>query len=277
MQKFHVPESAIKFTSRAKYIPQQDGSFRLVQIQNFSSPMFRESGWETENKCSNLLFSPDDYDIENTSENCADYSAANLERATRRAKINAFDIILSNPDLDTFATFTFAPDETLDKSAYDQVYSKLSPWLSNRVQRNNLKYVIVPEYHKSGDIHFHGILNSAALKLDRAYSEKTGRPLSSRGNPLYNIKDWKHGFTTAAVIGNAQEDRDKVAKYIFKYMGKQLGARIGGRYALIGGDLRRPVYVYSNSVDELLDGATPATYDREVDIGELKYREWCFV
>lgn len=278
MQFLKVPESATKFTTRGKYIPQPDGSLRLVQIQSFSVPKFRQSGWEDHQIPNSLLFSPDDYFIdESDCEDCADYTAANLERATRRAKINAFDIILSNPELDTFGTFTFRPEDHLDKSAYDQVYDRLRPWLSNRVQRNGLKYVIVPEYHKSGDIHFHGIINSSAVKLEQVFSPKTGRPLTRSRKPLYNITDWKYGFSTASVIGGAAEDRDKVAKYIFKYMGKQLGARIGGRYALIGGDLKRPQYVYTNSADELLDGATAAKYDRTVDIGDITYREWTFV
>ena len=170
MQFLNVPESATKFTTRAKYIPQSDGSLRLVQIQNFSVPKFRPSGWE--DSAQSLLFDPSDYVIDGVEsdsdefEEVPDYTAANIARAVRRAKINAFDIILSNPDLDTFATFTFAPDPDLDKTAYEQVYERLAPWLSNRVQRKDLKYVIVPEYHKSGAIHFHGILNSSALKLE---------------------------------------------------------------------------------------------------------------
>lgn len=275
MQFLRVPESATKFTTRGKYIPQPDGSLRLVQIQNFSVPTFRPSGWETvQNKRSIFSASEDE-----EAEKLVDYAdkVGNLERASRRAKINAFDIILCNPDLDTFGTFTFAPDSSLDKSAYDQVYDRLKPWLSNRVQRNGLKYVIVPEHHKSGEIHFHGIINHTAVNLDRAYSPKSGRPLYASGKPLFNVRDWKFGFSTASLIDGASEDRDKVAKYIFKYMGKQLGARIGGRYALIGGDVKRPLYAYANSVEELTDGATLCTYDREVDIGELKYREFNFV
>ena len=266
-----APLSGVKHCARAKYIPMPDGSFRLVMVQSFSVPTFRSSGWEDRKQKKGSIILPD--------EDPADVvdDLGNIERASRRARINAFDIIMCNPSLDTFATFTYKPDDELDKSSYDDCYEKLGVWLSNRVQRRGLQYVIVPERHKSGDIHFHGILNSAALKLDRARSPKSGRALSSGGKPIYNLVDWSFGFTTAQIIGEAGEDREKVAKYVFKYMGKQVGAKIGGRYCLIGGrDLARPRYVYGDSAEQLIGDQT-AKYDREVKIGELKYREYSFI
>lgn len=204
-------------------------------------------------------------------------AAVNVERASRRAKIAAFDKILCNPDLDTFATFTYAPEFVTDKADWDDCYGYLKNWLSNRVQRQGLKYVIVPERHKSGAIHFHGILNSAALHLERAVSPRTGRPLSHAGNPLFNLTDWKGGFTSAEIIKGGREDRAKVAKYIFKYMGKQTGQKIGGRYMLSGGDLKQPVYVYEDSVDFFLGSQAPV-YERTVDLGSNRqYMEYSFI
>ena len=264
-----VSLSAVKHCARAKYIPMPDGTFKLVMVQSFSVPTFRSAGWEDRKPKKgsgvDLAFLDEDEAL------------ANVERASRRAKINAFDIIMCNPSLDTFATFTYKPDNELDKSSYDDCYKKLGVWLSNRVQRRGLQYVIVPERHKSGDIHFHGILNSSALDLERAYSPKSGRALSSGGKPVFNLGDWKMGFSTAQIIGDQGEDREKVAKYVFKYMGKQVGAKIGGRYCLIGGrDLARPRYVYGDSAEELIGDQT-ARYDREVKIGELEYREYSFI
>lgn len=274
-----VSDNLTRFQVRAKYIPQADGTWKLALVQSFSVPTFRPAGWESQEKKSNkvgvFLEEPDEVDdIEGG-------NLADVERATRRAKINAFDIILCNPCLDTFATFTYKPDDELDKSSYEECYKKLGVWLSNRVQRSGLMYVIVPERHKSGDIHFHGIMNSSALKLDRAISPK-GRPLSRNGKPIYNLQDWKLGFSTAQVIGGSECDREAVAKYIFKYMGKQVGQKIGGRYCLIGGqNIVRPRYVYGDSVDEFLGEHVceqACKYDREVKIGDqLEYREYSFI
>ncbi len=270
-----VSDNLTRFQVRAKYIPTPDG-LKLALVQSFSVPTFRPAGWEScdLNKVPKATLSDEDPDI--VDELC-EPNVADVERATRRAKINAFDIILCNPCLDTFATFTYKPDDELDKSSYDDCYKKLGVWLSNRVQRRGLMYVIVPERHKSGDIHFHGIMNSSALSLDRAYSPK-GRPLSSNGKPIYNLGDWKHGFSTAQIIGDASSDREAVAKYVFKYMGKQSGQKIGGRYCLIGGqNIVRPHYEYGESVEEFIGGEV-AKYDREVKIGDsLEYREYSFI
>lgn len=241
-------------------------------VQGFTFPMFNPDGDKIAQK-------RDGVPLEPSADGSADKapSMADVERATRRAKIAAFDKILCNPDLDTFATFTYAPDFITDKADWGDCYEYLKTWLSNRVQRHGLKYVIVPERHKSGAIHFHGILNSEALHMERAISPKSGRPLSHKGNPLFNITDWRGGFTSAEIIKGSREDRAKVAKYIFKYMGKQTGAKIGGRYMLSGGDLILPTYVYDQSVDTFLGDVAPV-YDREVDLGERgKYFEFSFI
>lgn len=263
-----------KFHTRAKFIPDpENGGYKLAMVQGFTFPMFNPEKDRQAIKRDNTP--PDLCDIVQNETKGTDIT--NVERASRRAKINAFDKILCNPDLDTFATFTFAPGFVSDKASWDDCYHYLKTWLGNRVQRNGLKYVIVPERHKSGDVHFHGILNSSALRLERAFSPRTGRALTHNGNPLFNVTDWQGGFTSAEMIRGAADDRTKVAKYIFKYMGKQCGTKIGGRYMLSGGDLVLPLYVYDDAVEPFLDGIEP-TYQREVDLGEKgKYMEYSFL
>lgn len=271
-----VSENLTVFNARAKYIPQPDGTLKLALVQCFSVPRFRKPGWESSDDLGKVPKSPRVDEDPDIVDDPREPNLSDVERATRRAKINAFDVILCNPELDTFATFTYRPAEGLDKSSYEDCFKRLNIWLSNRVQRAGLKYVIVPERHKSGDIHFHGILNSSALKLDRARSP-SGRALSSGGKPIFNITDWREGFTTAQIIGAKGEDREAVAKYVFKYMGKQAGQKIGGRYCLIGGDLERPFYIYGDSAEELI-GDQACKYDREVNVSEeLTYREYSFI
>ncbi len=266
-------ENGCHYTTRAKYIRDIDGNLRLVCVQQFNVPKFKPDGWELSEKSDSSLSHDKVAD-----EVANDYTAANIQRASRRAKINAFDVILCNPCLDTFATFTYRPENEFDKSSYEDCYKVLSVWLSNRVQRRDLKYVIVPEYHKSGDIHFHGILNSSALKLERAVSPRTGRALTRNGLPIYNMTDWKSGFSTAQIIGSDEVDRDKVAKYIFKYMGKQVGQKIGGRYALIGGNVEHPTYRYVNEQCEWFFADRVPKYEKNVELeGGLTYREVTFI
>lgn len=262
-------DALITHTVRAKYYTNTRGVPVLAQVQKFNNARFREEGWEK-------IFDPDKATRAKKEE--GERKPSDVARATRRAKITAFDYIMCNHDLDTFATFTYSPEAVAEKDSYEECYEKLRVWLSNRVQRKGLKYVLVPERTKRGDIHFHAICNAAALKLERAYSPNTGRPLTHNSKPLYNVIDWKWGFTSAEMIADADGDRTAVAKYIFKYMGKQLGAKIGGRYVLTGGDLKRPWYVYADDPHEFFSPGEEKD-SRELHIDELgvDYVEWSFI
>lgn len=276
-------EAEILFPVRAKYYKQSDGSLRLACVQVFSSPRFREDGWEfedrKENKCSvENSVENSDTDVE-ISESGKISLESDIRRATRRAKIRCFDAIMCNPDMDLFLTITYSPEMVTDKADYDECYKYLSVWLSNRVQRNGLKYVCVPERTRKGDIHFHMICNSSALKLTEARSPK-GRLLKHDGKQLYNCPEWKRGFTSAEFITrrtDTDDERAAVAKYIFKYMGKQMGAKIGGRYALSGGELCEPLYAYGETASEFLPDAEPK-YKKEVsDEENYSYTEYGFI
>jgi hypothetical protein len=166
-----------------------------------------------------------------------------------------------------------------DKDEYSECYEKLRVWLSNAVQRRDLKYILVPERHKSGAIHFHAICNEKALDLVRATSANTGRPLSHNGRPIYNITNWKHGFSTAEKIASGADDREAVSKYIFKYMGKQNGEKIGGRFFLHGGDLKKPICLYGDSEAEFAgDAYGRPTYQKETSpVPGLTYWEWNYI
>ncbi len=201
----------------------------------------------------------------------------NINRATRRAKTSIFDIVMCNPELDTFCTFTYAP-EAVDRFDYEACYALLRPWLSNRVQRADLRYVIVYEYHPSSRaLHFHALMNSSALKLERARTP-SGRAMSKDGKPIYNVRDWPFGFTTAQIIGDSETDHTKVSKYVFKYMGKGQ-VKIGGRYALHGGKLRMPVYLYGDSVEEFMPPDIRPCHTKEVKVlnGTVDYVEHSFI
>ena len=292
-----VRESQVKFRTRAKYYKTPDGVMKLAKIQTLSFPSFRLPGFEEVKRKENPELDALLEELE--AEASAPSSAipelydegASIEpeeeklpawKNLHRAKMNAFDKILCNPDLDTFATFTISPEHVQDRASWDDVYRRLKIWLSDRVQRRGLKYVICPERHKLGGIHFHAIMNSTALKLTPATNAHTGAPLVHNGQPLYNVTDFNFGFTSAELIQSATLDREKVAKYIFKYMGKQgTEGKIGGRYALIGGELASPLYLYGEDPREFIpiseEQAKQDGFYRESEHEGIKYREWSFI
>lgn len=185
-----------------------------------------------------------------------------LRRAANRAKRQVFDLAACN-DFDLFITLTLNK-EKIDRYDYKAAVKKLSQWLDNRVRRKGLRYVIVPEYHKDGAIHFHGLINSEAVKL-----VDSGKKDRKNGKHIYNVADWTLGFTTAEYLSG---EYAAVCHYISKYVTKQVSHEgpIGGRYYLHGGELAHPVY---KPFSVSFDGAD----GREFDIPQagltLKYVE----
>lgn len=253
----HISENQALFKCRAKYVPDENGSMKLANICSFGRPVFNPMHLE-----------PTEFKKDAHRDPLTEHDPAhNVQRSTRRAKEACFDYILCN-SLDIFSTLTFNK-EFVDRSSYDEVYKKLSNWCSNRVQRYGFKYIAVPEYHKDGEnIHFHMLSTAEGLNLLKSGHVRQGKP-------VYNIDNWKWGFSTAQIV-TGENAREKCAKYIFKYMGKQMGQKIGGRYYLSGGELVKPVFVCSDDPEEFAD-LTSAKYHREIETEGGLYREWSFL
>lgn len=169
-------------------------------------------------------------------------------QAKTRALKRLFDYSYCNEGVfDLFITMT-CDGKKVDRYDIDKVYwDKLRHFLDNRVQRKGLKYLIVPELHKDGAVHFHGLINSGAVQLKDSGHKVWKRGLSYNKR-IYNITDWKVGFTTAVRLSG---DHENVAKYITKYITKQTsGGMIGGRYYYHGGKLLQPKYHYLNFLEE---------------------------
>ena len=117
---------------------------------------------------------------------------------------------------DYFLTLTFDRNK-LDSSNYNLLCDKVSKWLNNLRSRYapDLKYLIVPELHKDGKhYHFHGLLaNIGNITLKDSGIKKNG-------HTIYNLSNWKYGFSTVTKV----IDSNKVSSYITKYITKELCA-----------------------------------------------------
>lgn len=195
----------------------------------------------------------------------------NRARAARRARAAVRSYGYANADVWTyFVTLTIAPGSVVDRYNSTSVLRCQQQWLSNQVKRHGLIYVLVPERHKDGAIHFHGFFNDTLKMVDSGTvmlpgHSKPVRPRNAQqraaGKTVFNIPAWKYGFSTAIPLDG---DKVKAVSYICKYIGKQtedgyLDDKIGGRWYYSGGDLRRPEEVYSNvswdNCNEMDDGA----------------------
>ena len=159
---------------------------------------------------------------------------ASFARAQRRARTQVRDLALANP-FRYFVTLTF--DRTrVDRWDDTEVMRVTRNWLDNTVRRYGLAYVLVPERHKDGAIHFHGFFNGAVEGIDSGHR-------TERGQVIYNLPAWPWGFTTAIeVYGEYGAAVSYVCKYITKGTDK-----VGGRWYYHGGALKKPAVEYLNT------------------------------
>lgn len=253
-----LPEHEAKYNCRSKYYPQPDGSLKLVE----------------EMACNRFIFNPDNVDrrVNRRRIEAEEYHEAmiellrgykprpkfetsakdNIERSKRRAKNRLFDLICCNK-FEWFVTLTL-DRKKIDRNDYTAIMKKLNNYLDNRVRRNGLYYVGVPELHKNGGFHFHFLMNDV-LKLEHSgtYIRPTGgKPVKadtvkrsgfslSDCKDVYNIQDWNYGFTTAI---HTYGDIEAVGNYVGKYITKG-EKKVGGRWYYSGGKLQKPFFTYS--------------------------------
>jgi len=127
-----------------------------------------------------------------------------------RTKTKIKDYCLLN-DFDLFCTFTFNPKK-VDSFSRDIAVKKLSKWLNNARQHSpDLKFLFIPEYHESKRIHFHGFLkNYNGILIDSH--------LTTNSRKIYNLSNWRYGFSTVVKIDNIEIVSNYVTKYITKNM-----------------------------------------------------------
>lgn len=131
-----------------------------------------------------------------------------------RTKKRIYDYARSN-EFTYFVTLTFNP-EKVDSYSCDDSYKHMSTWLNNmRKKYPDLKYLGVPELHKSGRFHFH-FLMSDDIKSDLSDSGK-----KDKGHIIYNVGSYRLGWSTAIEI----YDKHKVPSYMVKYISKDLKER----------------------------------------------------
>lgn len=234
-----VTESSIYHNAQVKRFP--DGS---ASVMVFNRAIIRERGFEAVEKGSQSLSD----DSEGGKVEGHSKEEENLARSRRRARSAVSDIAMAT-DFKYFVTLTVSP-EKLDRYDSKEVFKHLHDWLDNCVRRHGLAYVLVPELHKDGAIHFHALFNDALPVLSSGTISLPGggkprRPrseaqraawLASGGHVVYNLPAWPWGFTTAIELYG---DRQAAVGYVCKYITKSED-KIGGRWYYSGGALKRP-------------------------------------
>ncbi len=264
-QNIVIPVSAVqcKYNCRVKYYP--NGTIKIVV---FNQPVFNPLAME--DSASVLTDLTEDYedvpfgDSEHWYESRQTYvyhkSVFEPERLVKcdsgdiprqdnikRTKEKLFDIAYASSEIwEYMITFT------LDQSKinrYDpaEVNKKFTQWLKNQVKRKGLIYLICPELHKDGAIHFHGFINGDSLSLSDSGTYKIPdhkKPvklstlkrlgLSPEGegvHKVYNVDDFNLGWSTAIKL---DDNKLAVCKYVTKYITKD-NRKIMGKFYYAGG------------------------------------------
>lgn len=170
------------------------------------------------------------------------------------------DIACNNADkFEYFITLTFnVPDI---KYSHEFVLSKLKNWLIVQRRNNpNMVYILVPEFHPTSTInrlHFHGLFgNVPSWELSQAFNPHNNKPLFTKwGSIIYNLDNYKLGFTTVSKI----DSPDGVSNYISKYATKEILELVelkGKKKYWCSKNLDRPVehkILFNGNVSDLSD------------------------
>lgn len=192
--------------------------------------IFRESGWERETEYDPERARPAPREPGKKSE------GEDQLRSMRRARAKLRRLALSN-EFEYFVTLTL--DQTrIDRYDPKVITKALNTWTDNMVRRNGLRYILVPELHRDGALHFHGFFAGENLPVvDSGHKDTCGET-------VYNLPQWKYGFSTAIRL---RGEYPRAVAYVCKYIGKQNGQRPMGRWYYSGGKLQEPRKIFGDT------------------------------
>lgn len=152
-------------------------------------------------------------------------NTSKLESSLSRTKSIIFELAMCN-DWEYFVTLTLNP-EYHDRSDLNTYKKKLSTWIKNynRLHETKIKYLLIPEQHKDGNWHMHGLIMKLPIEHLQEFKAEQNLPLKMlkaivKGYIIYNWPAYAKafGYISISKIRNAES----VSKYITKYITKDL-------------------------------------------------------
>lgn len=174
-----------------------------------------------------------------------------IKKYLKKVRTEIIDLALNNYDKwEFFITLTF----DLKDYSHDKAIDLLKRWLNNQRHLNKgMFYLLVPEFHKSGRIHFHGLVgNVPNWNLVKAVNPHNNKNIIINGSQIYNLSNYNLGFTTISYI----KDKEKVSNYISKYATKELISLKNKKRYWFSRNLDRVVKSYNYFEDELIVSIT---------------------
>ena len=218
------------------------------------------------------IFEMDQSDIDTWMENVVEQEQRSLRSSMGRTTNKVYYLARSN-DWEWFFTLTFNP-EVVDSFDYEACTKKLSNWfIVMRRMCPDMKYLVVPEQHKSGRWHFHGLFAGC----DALGFVDSGKKTKD-GEVIYNVGKYRLGFSTATRV----RDPRRVTRYIGKYITKDLCAVTKGKKRywcsrnLSQAEIEKKYYAPGELpviLEQLRDMATSVTSSTSEGLGATYYIE----
>jgi len=157
------------------------------------------------------------------------------ERENASRAINTIYELARSNHFDWFITLTFDKAK-VNRYDYDCCADAIKHFTDILRKRGN-QWLLVPEQHKDGAYHFHGLV-SGNLPLSPAIHEETGELLrDNHGRQIYNLDIYHYGFTTATKITDAARS----ATYLTKYLSKDISVPKGRKRYWASRSLNKPM------------------------------------
>lgn len=140
-----------------------------------------------------------------------------IKTSINRTKNKLYDLAKSN-DFSYFITLTLDQKKIIDRYDYEECTKKVLKnikYIKNTYDKD-MYYLIIPEKHKDGAWHFHGLIGSSnQLALENALKLKfSGKYF--KNEKVYNIGRYHLGWSNTTKIIDTQRASNYITKYITK-------------------------------------------------------------
>lgn len=148
-----------------------------------------------------------------------------LSQSLSRSRQKIFELIECN-SFTYFCTFTLNPDK-YDRNNLDKFIKDFSQYIRDLRKKYNydIKYLFIPELHKNGGWHLHGVMDLPIDCLSRFNKDdKLPKYIIDHIDTLYNFVGYQNKFGYCVL--ESIREKSRVASYITKYITKDLAKGI---------------------------------------------------
>lgn len=153
------------------------------------------------------------------------HEAEKMDESLSRSRRTIFELAFCNP-WEHFATLTISPEHH-DRHDLPGTYKRLAKWLNNYNSRlgTAVRYLLIPEPHKDGAWHFHGLLLGLPPPHLTPFTLQDHIPrrlkdMLRAGRELYTWPAYAGAFGFVSL--EAIRDLNRCASYMTKYITKDL-------------------------------------------------------